>query len=71
VAPYLDEDRARFYVSLLRSEARHYQDYLELAQKLSETDISDRVNQFREWEAELIRSKDAELRFHSGVPAYA
>lgn len=71
LAPYLDEDIARFYVSLLRSEARHYQDYLELAQKLSETDISDRVNQFREWEAELIRSKDTELRFHSGVPAYA
>jgi len=71
LAPYLDEDIARFYVSLLRSEARHYQDYLELAQKLSDTDITERVNQFREWEAELITSEDTELRFHSGVPAHA
>ena len=71
LAPYLDEDIARFYVSLLRSEARHYQDYLELAQKLSDTDITERVNQFREWEAELIMSEDTELRFHSGVPVHA
>ncbi|KPD22225.1 tRNA isopentenyl-2-thiomethyl-A-37 hydroxylase MiaE [Idiomarina abyssalis] len=71
LAPYLDEDITRFYVSLLRSEARHYQDYLELAQKLSDTDITERVNQFREWEAELITSEDTELRFHSGVPAHA
>lgn len=70
LAPYLDDDIARFYVSLLRSEARHYQDYLELAQKLSDTDISERVNQFREWEAELISSKDSELRFHSGKPVH-
>lgn len=71
LAPHLDDDIARFYVSLLRSEARHYQDYLELAQKLSDTDITERVNEFREWEAELITAEDSKLRFHSGVPVNA
>jgi len=28
LAPYLDDDLNKFYVSLLRSEARHFQDYL-------------------------------------------
>ncbi|MCK7458147.1 tRNA isopentenyl-2-thiomethyl-A-37 hydroxylase MiaE [Idiomarina aminovorans] len=70
LAPHLDDDIARFYVSLLRSEARHYQDYLELAQKLSGTDITERVNEFRTWEAELISAEDNKLRFHSGVPAH-
>ncbi len=30
LAPYLDADLQKFYLSLLRSEARHYQDYLAL-----------------------------------------
>lgn len=71
LAPYLDEDITRFYVSLLRSEARHYQDYLELAQTLSSTDISSRVDEFRAWEAQLIASEDTQLRFHSGVPVHS
>lgn len=70
LAPYLEEDIARFYVSLLRSEARHYQDYLELAQKLSDVDITERVNDFRTWEADLITAEDNRLRFHSGIPAH-
>ena len=31
LAPYLDEELEAFYQSLLKSEARHYQDYLRLA----------------------------------------
>ncbi|WP_034917173.1 MULTISPECIES: tRNA isopentenyl-2-thiomethyl-A-37 hydroxylase MiaE [Erwinia] len=69
LAPYLDEELAAFYLSLLRSEARHYQDYLALATEISATDISVRVRKIGETEAELIQMPDSELRFHSGVPA--
>ncbi len=69
LAPWLDEDLQTFYLSLLRSEARHYQDYLALAQQISAEDISARVRYFGDVEADLILSPDREFRFHSGVPA--
>lgn len=69
LAPFLDDELNRFYVSLLRSEARHYQDYLTLAQQIASDDISERVAHFGRIEAELIQSPDSEFRFHSGVPA--
>ena len=68
LAPYLDSDLQKFYLSLLRSEARHFQDYLALAQQVSQEDISPRVRHFGEVEAALIASPDNEFRFHSGVP---
>ncbi len=68
LAPHLEDELQKFYLSLLRSEARHYQDYLALAQQVSETDIAPRVRYFGEIEAELITSPDPEFRFHSGVP---
>lgn len=68
LAPYLDDELNRFYVSLLRSEARHYEDYLKLAQRVSSEDISDRVAYFGLKEAELIMALDDEFRFHSGQP---
>ncbi len=68
LAPYLDEPIQKFYISLLRSEARHYQDYLALAKQISETNILDRVKHFANVEAELITSSDTEFRFHSGSP---
>lgn len=68
LAPYLDEPLQKFYLSLLRSEARHYQDYLALAQQVSKVDITPRVRFFGEVEAALITSPDDEFRFHSGVP---
>jgi tRNA-(ms[2]io[6]A)-hydroxylase len=43
LAPFLDDDLQKFYLSLLRSEARHYQDYLTLAQQVSDNDISPRI----------------------------
>lgn len=60
---------AKYYRYLLKSESRHFEDYLALAQSLSEEAIDDRVALFREVESELISSPDTELRFHSGVPA--
>ncbi|MHC6526876.1 tRNA isopentenyl-2-thiomethyl-A-37 hydroxylase MiaE [Vibrio proteolyticus] len=71
LAPHMDEDIGRFYVSLLRSEARHYQDYLTLAEEIAGKDIRERVTFFGEIEAQLILSKDDDFKFHSGVPTAA
>lgn len=68
LAPYLDDDLGKFYLSLLRSEARHYQDYLALARLIAPQDIDARVRYFGELEAQLILEPDDEFRFHSGVP---
>lgn len=64
-----DERLAKYYRYLLKSESRHFEDYLALAQSLAEDNIDERVAFFKEVEAELISSPDAELRFHSGNPA--
>lgn len=64
-----DKRLAKYYRYLLKSESRHFEDYLALAQSLAEDNIDERVAFFREVEAELISSPDAELRFHSGNPA--
>lgn len=69
LAPYLDEELQRFYLSLLKSESRHYRDYLELAQRYSDDDIQPRVDLLAEVERELILSPDEQFRFHSGAPA--
>lgn len=71
LAPYLDDELARFYRSLLKSEGRHYQDYLQLAQDYAGESIEERIAQYRDIERELIESEDTEFRFHSGVPVAA
>ena len=68
LAPHLDDELAKFYTSLLRSEARHFQDYLALAEDIAGEDISERIDYFREKEMELILTEDSEFRFHSGLP---
>lgn len=70
LAPHLDEDLNKFYISLLRSEARHYQDYLALAQQVAgdDVDLSGRIEFFGKVEAELISSADEDFKFHSGMP---
>lgn len=72
LAAVVDDDLSRFYTSLLRSEARHYQDYLTLAQNYaSPAEIEQRIADFRICEANLIQQPDSQLRFHSGVPLAA
>ncbi|MGX5914573.1 tRNA isopentenyl-2-thiomethyl-A-37 hydroxylase MiaE [Aliidiomarina sp. Khilg15.8] len=77
LAPRLDSEMARFYTSLLRSEARHYQDYLALASLLAsqagtpESAVQDRIEAIGKAEAVLITESDEELRFHSGAPLSA
>lgn len=68
IAPYLDTKLSEFYVSLLRSEARHYQDYLSLAKQISKKDITEKIAFFGEQEALLIVSPDTDFKFHSGSP---
>ena len=72
--PVLPEAIGQFYNSLLKSEARHFQDYLALAENLAESspqdiDVSERVDLFLQADAELISTADSEFRFHSGVPS--
>jgi len=45
-----------------------YQDYLTLAQEIADFDITERVKEFGEIEAELISSQDEDFKFHSGLP---
>lgn len=66
LAPSLDEKLAEFYNSLLKSEARHYQDYLKLAEQANGGPVDDRVAEFLVIEQKLIESPDSEFRFHSG-----
>ncbi|MBB3046422.1 tRNA-(ms[2]io[6]A)-hydroxylase [Litorivivens lipolytica] len=72
LAPLLDEELAEFYRSLLRSESRHFMDYLKLAKQYAKeagvdaAEVDRRVAFFAEKEAELIQAPDREFRFHSG-----
>lgn len=70
IAPELDEELGQFYTSLLKSEARHFTDYLKLAEEVgSPQEVQSRLPQLLGRERELIESADTEFRFHSGVPA--
>lgn len=69
LAPHLDAELGRFYTFLLRSEARHFEYYLDLARRYSPEPIEPRVDFFRAIEADLIQRPDSEIRFHSG-PIY-
>lgn len=78
LVPFLDDELAHFYTSLLKSEARHFTDYLTLAQKVHSEGGEDfarkhgagglegRVHELLLVEKSLILSPDEEFRFHSG-----
>lgn len=75
LAPRLDDELGRYYRFLLRSEERHYADYLEMARLYAEAREGDaaaafaqRVEYFRAIERALVESPDTEFRFHSGAP---
>ncbi|RUO79731.1 tRNA-(ms[2]io[6]A)-hydroxylase [Idiomarina tyrosinivorans] len=69
LAPHVDPRLGNFYLSLLRSEARHFEDYLSLAEQISQQSIAERVEFFGAIERDLIVSADDDFKFHSGVPA--
>jgi len=68
LAPHLDEELAAFYLSLLKSEARHFKDYLKLAKQVdTEENLDSRIQFFLQQDKALIQAEDQEFRFHSGV----
>jgi tRNA-(ms[2]io[6]A)-hydroxylase len=69
LVPVLDSELAAFYASLLKSESRHFTDYLKLAGEAGSADeIAARLAVLLQRERELIETPDTEFRFHSGVP---
>ena len=69
LAPHVDDVLRDFYTSLLKSESRHFGDYISLAKGLEDASVlEDRLALFRSVEKELIESEDTDIRFHSGVP---
>ncbi|MCR4511704.1 tRNA-(ms[2]io[6]A)-hydroxylase [Pseudomonas sp. GLN_6] len=69
LVPHLDEELGKFYFGLLKSEARHFQNYLKLAYQYGDArDVDQAIERVRAAERELIESPDTEFRFHSGVP---
>lgn len=69
LAPKVESHLGNFYSSLLQAEARHFNDYLVLAERYSLKPIHERIKFFADVEAELILSDDEQFRFHSGFPA--
>ncbi len=68
IIPYLnDPELEKFYKSLIKSEARHFENYLELA-RLYGGEIDDRVKMFLAVENKFILDIDTVFRFHSGIP---
>lgn len=57
----------KFYASLVKSEARHFQDYLRLAKHYA-GDITERLRFFLNLEFKLINAEEPVFRFHSGIP---
>lgn len=68
LAPHVDDELGRYYRYLLKSESRHFEDYLALARRYAETAIDARIEFFKEKEKALIQEPDTEFRFHSGTP---
>lgn len=68
IIPYIeDQDLAKFYKTLVKSECRHFEEYLHLA-KLYGGPIDDRISEFLTIENAFILSDDVVFRFHSGLP---
>lgn len=69
LAPHVDTELSDFYASLLKSESRHFADYINLAKTVgSSATVEERLKHFCARERTLIESVDTEVRFHSGVP---
>ncbi len=67
--PWLeDKALAKFYTTLIKAEARHFQDYLHLARLYSRQDISERIHYLLDIEQTLIQANDPVFRFHGGIP---
>ncbi len=71
LAPRLPQPLSRFYDQLQRSEARHFQLYLHLAQQAAAPhglDWRARLAVLAQRESQLATQPDDQFRFHSGPP---
>lgn len=76
LASIVDDELGRYYHYLLKSESRHYEDYIALATEVAEKNalkdvgetIDSRIEYFRDIEKKLILAPDDLFRFHSGIP---
>jgi tRNA-(ms[2]io[6]A)-hydroxylase len=68
LAPRLPPPAAAFYEQLGRSEARHFEEYLEHARAAAGGQWQERLRELAACEAHLATTPDAQLRFHSGPP---
>ena len=62
----LPAELAGFYERLLASEARHFKQYLKLAERYATEPVDDRLDVILKLDAELISAPDTDFRFHSG-----
>jgi tRNA 2-(methylsulfanyl)-N6-isopentenyladenosine37 hydroxylase len=70
LAVHLPAAVRELYAQLERSEARHFEMYLNFAEREFEAEeVAQRLEIIAAREAELATSPDTELRFHSGPPA--
>lgn len=67
----LPTDLAEFYQKLLASEARHFEQYLSLAEHYAEAPIDPIVTAMLAKDSALISAPDDRFRFHSGPLANA
>ncbi len=68
LAPRLPGALGTLYGRLERSEARHFECYVQFAQLQAQGQWHSRLQQLAARESELATSPDTELRFHSGIP---
>ena len=64
----LQQPLGSFYASLQRSEARHFELYVNLARTEAPDQWQERLSTLAEREAELATAADPVFRFHSGPP---
>ena len=64
----LQQPLGDFYASLERSEARHFELYVNLARAEAPDQWQERLGTLAEREAQLATESDAVFRFHSGPP---
>jgi tRNA-(ms[2]io[6]A)-hydroxylase len=70
LSAHLPAEVRELYAQLERSEARHFEMYLNFAEREFEgEEIAVRLETIATREAQLATEPDAELRFHSGPPA--
>jgi tRNA-(ms[2]io[6]A)-hydroxylase len=69
LARHLPADVRDLYAQLERSEARHFEMYLQFAERdYDAAEIAERLEIIATRESELATSPEVELRFHSGPP---